>query len=351
MKDNIFLDLNKILSYGSLLNFIIAERGVGKSYGSKKYIIKHFKSKGKQSVYVRRYNRELQESLMKKGSPIFFDQIKNEFPNDKLSNNSEVFYCNGEICGFAVPLSTSNILKSVSFENVDTLIFDEFIIDNTGIYHYIKNEVTLFMELLETIIRLKPNIKVLLLGNAISITNPYFLELKLSLPYNSEFKIFKRDDKGQPLILVYYGKNLKYREEKKKSRFGQLIENTAYGKYAIDNEMLRDSKAFIQKKTPNSKFYFILKLNNKNIGIWLDYKEQKMFISYDYDPLCPIIFSMTNEDHDEHTLLLKCRTSTFFKSIIEYYRQARLCFENQQIKNQVMNILVKYLTYWLYTLN
>ena len=344
IKENIYLDLKKIISYGSLLNFIIAERGVGKTFGAKSYIIDHFKSKGKQSVYVRRYNRELQESLMKKGTPIFFDQIKNKYPNDKLSNNSEVFYCNGEICGFAVPLSTSNILKSVSFENVDTIIFDEFIIDK-GVYHYINNEVTLFMELLETIIRLKPNIKVLLLGNAISITNPYFIELNLSLPYNSEYKIFKRDDKGQPLILVYYGKNLKYREEKKKTRFGQLIADTSYGKYAIDNEMLRDSKAFIGKKTPNSKFYFILKLNNKNIGIWLDYKEQKMFISYDYDPLCPVIFSMTNEDHDEHTLLLRCRTSPFFKSIIEYYRQAKLYFENQQIKNQVMNILVKYLTY------
>ena len=344
IKENIYLDLKKIISYGSLLNFIIAERGVGKTFGAKSYIIDHFKSKGKQSVYVRRYNRELQESLMKKGTPIFFDQIKNKYPNDKLSNNSEVFYCNGEICGFAVPLSTSNILKSVSFENVDTIIFDEFIIDK-GVYHYINNEVTLFMELLETIIRLKPNIKVLLLGNAISVTNPYFIELNLSLPYNSEYKIFKRDDKGQPLILVYYGKNLKYREEKKKTRFGQLIADTSYGKYAIDNEMLRDSRAFIGKKTPNSKFYFILKLNNKNIGIWLDYKEQKMFISYDYDPLCPVIFSMTNEDHDEHTLLLRCRTSPFFKSIIEYYRQAKLYFENQQIKNQVMNILVKYLTY------
>ena len=345
IQENIYLDLKKIISYGSLLNFIIAERGVGKTFGAKSYIIDHFKSKHKQSVYVRRYNRELQESLMKKGTPIFFDQIKKKYPNDKLSNNSEVFYCNGEICGFAVPLSTSNILKSVSFEDVDTIIFDEYIIDNTGVYHYIKNEVTLFMELLETIIRLKPNIKVLLLGNAISITNPYFIELNLSLPYNSEFKIFKRDDKGQPLILVYYGKNLKYREEKKKTRFGQLIEGTSYGKYAIDNEMLRDSKSFIQKKTANSKFYFILKLNNKNIGIWLDYQEQKMFISYDYDPLCPVIFSMTNEDHDEHTLLLRCRTSPFFKSIIEYYRTARLCFENQQIKNQIMNILIKYLTY------
>lgn len=345
MNNDIFLNFNKILSFGSLLTFVIAERGVGKTYGAKDFIVSHFKSKGKQSVYVRRYNRELQESLMKKGTPIFFDQIKKKYPDDKLSNNSEVLYCNGDICGFAIPLSTSNILKSVSFENVDTIIFDEFIIDNNGVYHYIKNEVTLFLELLETIIRLKPNIRVLLLGNAISITNPYFLELNLSLPYNSEYKIFKRDDKGQPLLMVYYGKNLKYREEKKKSRFGQLIEDTKYGKYAIDNEMLRDSKAFIHKKSSNAKFYFILKLNNKNIGIWLDYQEQKMYISYDYDPLCPVIFSMTNDDHDENTLLIRCRTSPFFKSIIEYYRSARLYFENQQLKNQVMNVLVKHLTY------
>ena len=256
--NDMWLNLDKIMSYGALLNFVIGERGVGKSYSCKKFMINHFKSKGKQCAYIRRYNKELQEALMKKGVPIFFDQIKKEFPNDKLSNNTELLYCNGEICGYAMPLSTSNILKSSSFENVDTIIFDEFIIDK-GTYHYLQNEVTMFMELIETIARLRPNIKIFLLGNAISITNPYFIELNIRLPYNSEFIINYRDNEGKPLILTYYGKNLKYREEKKKSRTGQLFNLTGYGKYAIDNEMLRDSKAFIHKKTPNAKFYFILK--------------------------------------------------------------------------------------------
>lgn len=343
MNNDMWLDFNKILSYGALLNFVVAERGVGKSYGAKKYIVNHFKKKHKQTVYIRRYNRELQEALMKKSQPIFFDQVKNEFKNDKLTNNTELLYCNDEICGYALPLSTSNILKSSTFENVDTIIFDEFIIDK-GCYHYLQNEVVMLLELIESVARLR-DIKVLLLGNAISITNPYFVELNITLPYNSEFKILSKDNKGQPLSLIYYGKNLKYREEKKKTRFGQLIANTSYGKYAIDNEMLRDSKAFISKKSKDAKFYFILKINNKNIGVWIDYKEQKMFISYDYDPLCPVIFSMTNEDHDEKTLLLRCRTSPFFKSIIEYYRLAKLYFDNQQIKNLVMSILVKHLTY------
>ena len=340
---SIFLDFNKILSYGSFLSFVLAERGVGKSYGAKKFIVNHFKRTGKQTVYIRRYNKELQEALLKKSTPIFFDQVKDEFPNDKLSNSKEVLYCNKEICGYALPLSTSNILKSSTFEQVDTIIFDEFIIDK-GCYHYLQNEVTAFLELIETVGRLR-DIRVLLLGNAISITNPYFVELDLSLPYNSEYKIFKRDNKGNPLILVYYGKNLKYRELKKSTRFGQLIENTSYGRYAIDNEMLRDSKAFINKKTKDSKFYFILKLNNKNLGVWIDYKLGNMYLSYDYDPNCPVTFSINTEDHDENTILIRGRTSPFFKSIIEYYRLAKLNFENQQIKNQVMKIIVKHLTY------
>ena len=234
--NSIFLDFNKILSYGSFLTFCCAERGVGKSYGAKKFIVNHYKKTGKQTVYVRRYNKELNESLMKKGTPIFFNQIKDEFPDNKLSNNKELLYCDKEICGFAVALSTANILKSSTFENVDTIIYDEFIIDK-GCYHYLQNEVTQMFELIETVFRLR-NGRVLFLGNAISITNPYFTELNLNIPYNSEYKIFKKDDKGNPLITVYYGKNLKYREAKKSTRFGQLISDTQYGKYAIDNELI-----------------------------------------------------------------------------------------------------------------
>lgn len=344
MKENsIFLNLNKILSYGSFLTFVIGERGVGKTYSAKQFIVNHFKKTGKQTIYLRRYNKELNEALMKKSIPIFFDQIKDKFPDDTLSNSKELLYCNKKVCGYGVALSTSNILKSSTFEKVDTIIFDEFILDK-GTYHYLAKETTFFFEFLESVFRLR-NGRVLLLGNAISITNPYFTDLNLTLPYNSEYKIFKKDDKGQPLIMVYYGKNLAYREAKKSTRFGQLIDGTKYGSYAIDNEMLRDSKSFLGKKTKDAKFFFILKLNSKNIGIWIDYKLCKMFISYDYDPNCPVIFSINSEDHDENTILIRTRTSPFFKSILDYYRSANLYFENQQVKNQVMIVLVRYLTY------
>lgn len=341
MKDeNIFYSLHKILSYNALLNFIIGERGVGKSYDSKKYVAKRFIKKHKQFVYLRRYKTELKQAMMKNGNPIFFDQIKNdaELKNHKFSNTQDTMYIDDKLCGFAIPLSIANILKSSTYEDVDTIIFDEFIIDK-GNYHYLQNEVIQLLDVIETVARLR-DIRVIFLGNAISITNPYFTFFNLSLPYNTDIKTFK-----DGLIAVQYIKNLKYREVKKNTRFGKLIDGTEYGKYAIDNEFLRDSKSFIKKKTKTCKFYFILVLNSKYYGVWCNYKNGLMFISNDYDPNCPVLFSINPDDHNENTLLIRCRTSPFFKSIIEHYRLARLCFENQQIKNNVMQYLTKYLTY------
>ena len=345
MNKNIYWDISKLLSYNALLSFVIGERGVGKSYGAKKFVAKHFINKHKQFVYIRRYKTELKQAMYKKGVPIFWNQIKNddELNDHTFTNDSEIMKIDGEIAGFAIPLSIANILKSASYEGVDTIIFDEFIIDK-GCYHYLQDEVTALLEVIETIARLR-DIRVIFLGNAISITNPYFTYFNLTLPYNSEFKVAKRDNKGIPLIVINYIKNEVYRKIKKQTRFGQLIDGTEYGKYAIDNEMLRDSKSFIKKKTKNCRFYFILVINKKFYGIWCDYSIGMMFVSNDYDPNCPVMFSINPDDHNENTLLIRCRTSPFFKSIIEHYRVGRLCFENQQIKNNVMEYLVKYLTY------
>ena len=66
---SIYLDYTKPLSYNSFLTFIVTERGLGKSYGAKKFVAKRFINKGKQFVYIRRYKTELKESMMKNGNP------------------------------------------------------------------------------------------------------------------------------------------------------------------------------------------------------------------------------------------------------------------------------------------
>lgn len=325
---------DKLLSYNAMFNFIIGERGVGKTYGATKYVVNKFLKKKRKFVYLRRYKTELKESV-----PKFFDAlIANKEFDCKYSVDGNKFKINKQICGYALPLSVANILKSSTFADVDTIIFDEFIIDK-GCYHYLSNEVEQLLDAIETIARLR-DIRVLFLGNAISITNPYFLYFNLSLPYKSEFKTFK-----DGLILVNYIKNEEYRKIKKASKFGKLIEGTTYSKYAIDNEFLRDNKTFIIKKPKNAKFYFTIYYNNNAYGVWSDYDNDRIIISNKYDSKCPVKFSFNVNDHNEKTIMIRIRTSPFFKSLLEYFRQSKLGFENQVIKNQIMELLSKYLTY------
>lgn len=338
---SIFYNYDKVLSYNAFLNIIIGERGVGKTYGAKKYVINRWLKKHKQFVYIRRYETDLEASVGSTNDNKFFEQVINEFPNHefKITKSKKVrkLIMDNQVIGYALPLSSADSLKSSSYDNVDTIIYDEFMLKEGSSQHYLRNEPEIILDIIETIGRLK-DVKIFLLGNAISSTAPIMSYFNVTLPYNSDIKLFKNG-----LILVNYIKNEKYREVKKATRFGQLIEGTRYSKYAIDNEFLTDSKSFIKKKG-ESRFYFIFTLNNKEYGVWRD-KEDYIYISNDIDPNCPLKFSLTIDDHDDSTIFLKARNNPYFVTIISHYRFAKLCFESQVIKNEVMNLLSRYINY------
>ncbi|MBQ1551530.1 MAG: phage DNA encapsidation protein [Bacilli bacterium] len=343
MDKSIFYNPDHVISYNAVLNLIIGERGVGKTYGFKVKALKRFLNKNKQFVYIRRYETDLSESVGNDLDQKFFEQIKKEFPNSKfkITKNKKVrkLYIDDKICGYAMPLSASDSLKSSTYENVDFIIYDEFMLKEGSTQHYLRNEPEIILDLIETVGRLR-EIRIYCLGNAISSTCPLMSYFDLSLPYNTDIKLFK-----DGTIAVEYIKNEKYREVKKASRFGKLIEGTKYGKYAIDNEFLTDSKAFIKKKDKNAKFYFIIIVNNKTYGVWRDFKNQYIYISKDIDPNCPIRIVIHDEDHKEDTMYAKVRSNFWFKQIIIYYRNARLCFESQEVKNLIMIELKNYLNF------
>lgn len=322
---------DKVLSYNAMLNFILGERGVGKSYGIKKYCIKRFKKKNRKFIYLRRYNTEL-EKTMKDNK--FFDDIRNDpdFKDDSFYIKGNKLYCNDKVCGYGISLSKALIEKSVPYPDVDIIIFDEFLTDGTT-YHYIKDEPEKLLDFIETIARLR-NIQCFCLGNSISQVNPYFDYFNISLPYKSDIKTFK-----EGLILVNYIKNEIYREKKHASNFGKLIEGTKYSKYAIDNEFLQDNNNFIKKKTDRAKFFYTIVLNNNYYGVWLDYNENKMFISKKYNPNS-VSITFDFNSHDENTLLLKSK-SVFFQNMLNHYRAGGLFFENQNIKTEIIKLIRK----------
>ena len=145
MEKNIYYNYNRIISYNALLNILIGSRGVGKTYGASKLVVKDFIKRKRQFVYLRRYKTELAKASKK-----FFQALikNNEFPEHKFEVRGNTFYIDDELAGYSVTLSTAQQLKGTNFGNVYYIIFDEFLIEE-GQGHYLKNEVLSFLGLLQ----------------------------------------------------------------------------------------------------------------------------------------------------------------------------------------------------------
>lgn len=326
MKTNsIYYDIAGLLSQRCLFNFVIGNRGGGKTYGGKKLCINRFKRKGDQFVWVRRYNTEI-DTLSD-----FWADIRNAFPEDLLDQKGNELYINGELAGYLIALSTSMQLKSVAFPRVKTIIFDEFIIDK-GRINYLKNEAHVFMELYETIARMRENVVALFFGNAISIVNPYFDFFKIAPQLNQRYT--KKDG-----VCIEFYFNDQFIAKKESTAFGQLIRNTSYGEYNMKNKFLRDSDSFIEARpvTANKKMYQFI-FDGERFSLWQDMKYQRLYVDRSFESNFGTFRTfVTNavdmNDNDKSTIMFK-KNNALAKRLVMVIERGDMYFCDQSAKQK-----------------
>ena len=321
---NIYYDLTKLLSYNKLLNISIGSRGRGKSYAAKRWAINGFLKNKKQFVYLRRYKTEFNNIKN------YFSDIADRYPDHKFEVKFGCFYIDDEIAGYYMPLSTSQQNKSNSYPDVDKIIFDEFIIDK-GKVSYINGEVQLFLDLIETIARTRDDVRILMISNAISSVNPYFLYFNI-YPRNGD-RIICKDQ-----IVVDIDKNNDFINYKKQTKFGQLIADTKYGKYSIDNEFLRDDDTFIQKMSGKSFCWYGLKYEGTVYSVWYNEPSGYVFVTKKEMAESSTVYAITTDDHNINMLLLN-RSNGIFKKLREAYEYGQIRFDCLQSKSAFYEII------------
>ena len=324
-----YYDLKKILSFNAFLNFLIGERGVGKTYSLSKFVTNQFIKKDYQFVYIRRYRKDLKEGM----DDFYTSLIKNdEFLGHRLETSSNKFKVDDKIAGFGFCLSSAQSLKGKNFDNVKYIIFDEFLVEEDGHHHYLQNEVKVFLGLVESIARTR-DIKIFMLGNSTSLVNPYFLFFNVPIPYNTDIKLFK-----EGLILVQLMQNKAYREFKKQTKLGKLVSGTDYENYAIENKFKDDNKDFIKKKTKNAKCTFGFIYKNNIYGVWCDFLEGSIYVSSDVNT--KLIFATTTNELTPNTLLLSvAKKYHSWQVFIKGFKSGCVFYENLKIKLAVQDIL------------
>jgi len=347
---SMFWNARRTLTHNRLINIIVGNRGGGKSFGAKEWAIDNFIKTREQFGYIRRYKEDLRQPMVQ-----FFKDIEYKYPDYEFKTDSNYFYIRlkpsdekekwteKDIAGYGFTLSTANNKKSISYPNITTLIFDEFLIDK-GSQLYLPSEPIKLLNLYETVARPgtgHPRVVLFMLANALTVTNPYFLFWDIKkLPE-------KQDKNGKWIwkhptrpILVEDVRNEKFIDAKKNTEFGQLIVGTKYADYSIDNKFLLDDNEFIEPKSPKARFCFTLNYLDHVLGVWGDFTEGKYYVSNSIDPTFPLKYSVTMKDHKPNTILIKNKNRNLpFKRFLDAYKDGCVSFENINIKNMCYDII------------
>lgn len=324
-------------TYNALYNFIVGMRGAGKTFGALADCVDRFlKGKGK-FIYLRRYSTEL-DGLTNGPMPALFTKLSTMIHGHKFECKNNMLFVDDEHCGWAVPLSTSNIMKSFDFVSVSTIVFDEFIIDNKGVYHYIKDEVNLFNTFYQTVVRdLTKFVPVFFLSNAVSISNPYFDFYHLDKPINGQtIRRFGRNKR----ILVENVVPPRNANMVKNSVWYEINEGSEYADYAVDNEWLLDNEDFVEHKPYTAMYDSTLRFHGHDIGVWIEPRDWLYYISNDTVANYPRYFAVTADDHKPNVLLLHAaKKIPVITALKTAYEAGAVRYESMKLKNEFKEIM------------
>lgn len=317
-------DRGQLLSHNKIINMVLSNRGGGKTFNMTRWAIDDFLRTGKQTMWVRRYQTEVDEMLKNEK---FFDAVRSYYDGVTFTIKDGVGYINDVGAIYFVALSTSRQLKSNNYPNVNKIIFDEFIIDK-GRVQYLKNEVEVFLDLYETVDRMRDTTRAVLMANSITIVNPYFLYFHIKLNTDRRFTV-------QGEVCVELFTDADFIAAKQKTRFGRLVSGTKYGDYAIENKWLADNDTFIESKTPRAEFMLGMKYNGVMYGFWVDYRVGLIFVNRQYDPSSYALYCLQRDDHDANLLLIKSlMDSKPLQRIVYAFRMGLIRFDDMQVKAQ-----------------
>lgn len=225
-KKKVYYSLSDILKRNAQYNMIFSPRSNGKTFSVLEYGIKQYVAGNGQMAIIRRW----QEDIKGKRATQMFDSLVNaEDCNhiQKLTKNewTDVFYNGGKwyLCkynekqerihsdepfAYAFALSNMEHDKSISYSNVTTIMFDEFLTRS----NYLVDEFVIFMNVLSTIIRQRDNVKIFMLGNTINKYSPYFTEMGITHVKEmkqGEIDLYQYGEQGKLRVAVEFAEQVK----------------------------------------------------------------------------------------------------------------------------------------------
>lgn len=329
---------DKILNNPQPFNFLLGNRGTGKSFYWKRYLVRKFLKDRKQFIYVRRYKSDLEKVI-----PTLFDDIMPKFKDIAIEVKGTTVEINGELAGYCISVSEFIKYKSTSFQEVDTIMFDEFLPED-GRYIGGKDKITLEPELClnfyQSVARgynrpIRDDVLFIFISNSVTINNPYFYYFKIDKLLNYDTKFLKGSG-----FNVEINRNVSIATEIENSKFGDLIKGSKYSEYALGNEFYLDTKDFIEDVDGNKRYLFTFIYETMKFGLWKN-NNGMYYLTDKVDINCKNIYTLSSKDHQDGAILINKLNTYIFKQLRSAYAYGMIRFSNQRCKNFFETVINK----------
>lgn len=344
MSEQKYYDGTKLLSLKDLngnkpeVYIVTTNRTGGKTTYFGRLCVRRFLENGEKFGLIYRYNYELSDVADK-----FFKDIGSLFFRGHEMTTKRMaggifheLFLDEKSCGYAFSLNSADQLKKYShlFSDVQRMIFDEF---QSETNHYCANEIAKFFSLHTSVARGQGEqtryVPVYMLSNPVSIINPYYVELGISVRLSEETKFLRGNG-----YVMEQGFIESARDAQMKSGFWQAFSSNSYADYAGEGVYLNDSKAFVERPSGSSRYIVTLKYKGTNFGIrefaetGIIYCDDKPDLSY------PSKITVTTEDHEINYVMLK-RNDMFLSNLRFFFEKGCFRFKDLRCKEAVLKSL------------
>lgn len=334
---------SQILPRNADVNLIIGARGLGKTYGVRRYMLEDYIKNGYCFVEITRYREENNDVAAN-----YFDRLiaDNVFPDYEFRVRNKIAEArrNGEkewrTCGYFIPLSLQQQKKKSTYVRVRNICMDEIIIDTDDTYHrYLKNEYEQLAKLVDTVTReraddiglRKP--RIFLLGNACDAFNPYFAHY--DVPLEPEYGL---QWLGGKTCLFDYVRDDEYAEQKTRNTVaGRMLKNS--DDVTSKNKFARYNTDFIAKPHGHAKLTYVFRWMQNEYGVYVDLRCGYVFISSKYDGGAHVpYFAITRTDNKLNYLTANM-AKDLIRNLTSYYALGYLRYDMVETQHAVSEML------------
>lgn len=365
-----YWEIWNVLSKDAQYNIIYGERSNGKTYGTLNYCLQCYFTDGSEFAYIRRWDEDL---VGKKGESLFNGLIKNGVIR-KLSKGkwnhvvykSRAYYMafiddEGVITtdvkpfAYAFALTQHEHYKSNSYPNIKNIVFDEFL--TRGVY--LPDEFIIFQNVLSTLIRLRDDVKIFMLGNTVNKYCPYFKEMGLSRIRDQKIgtiDVYNYGDSGLRVAVEYSDMPTKDKKSNKYFAFNNprlnMIKN---GAWEIDlyPHYPRDIYAGIDQYK-DIKFMFYIEFEGNVLQCEVIYKEKDindkinpcyfLFVHPKTTPIKedenPLIYSQEPNPRANYRRRLTKATSNIERKIQRFFAKDKVFYSDNETGEIMRNYLL-----------